>query len=376
MGIWLIKLTVLTAALYALYHGTLRENTFFGFNRHFLLLGMLLAVALPFVPLEFEQALPFQVQEVSENVFQIGAPITIHIDADLTGRFWIFFEYIYWAGVILLLLVRYGNVRQIIRYIKEGKRTSYPQFTLIENPLIPSSFSFLCYIVLPAGINEADKRIILVHEQTHVTQRHSIDLFLGELFCVVQWFNPFAWLYKNDMVENHEFLADCSASRTCGIQAYKETLIRFWLYGKQKNLVNPFAYSTQLMRLCMLKKPASSALRKGWVMGVIPILVVYGCLFVVPTSSKTTIPDSAQVTIMGNITNETHNKIVGASIIIPTRQLGTISDIDGSFELSVYTTDTFYICMKGYEKQQFCVSDHAIKKRKLQLDIQLQPLNK
>lgn len=71
--------------------------------------------------------------------------------------------------------------------------------------MVQSSFSFLRYIVLPQGIKEVDKNVILAHEETHIRQWHCVDLVLGDIFCIIQWFNPIAWLYKRDLVENHEF---------------------------------------------------------------------------------------------------------------------------------------------------------------------------
>ncbi|WP_270634567.1 carboxypeptidase-like regulatory domain-containing protein [Parabacteroides goldsteinii] len=376
MGMWLLKLVVLTIALYALYHWALRGSTFFHFNRRFLLLGILLAMVFPFVPLVYEPAVTEATQKVSENLFRIGNAVTIQVDTGLIGGAGKIFEYIYWTGVIVLLLTRYRSVRLIMHCIKEGKKTVFPQFTLIENSSISSSFSFLRYIILPAKINETDKDIIMVHEQTHVMQRHYIDLFLSELFCISQWFNPFVWLYKRDVVENHEFLADRSASRTWGIEIYKETLTGFWLYGTLKNLVNPFAYSTRLMRLSMLKKPASPAIRKCWTIGLVPILFLYIYLFAVPTSQAVTVSNVEQVGITGNITDKANNKIVGASIVIPSKATGTISDVDGSFRLSASHMDTLHIYMKGYEKQQFCLADYATNGSEIQIEIKLQPLNK
>ena len=376
MGMWLFKLVVLTTALYVLYHWTLRGNTFFQFNRRFLLLGILLSITLPFIPLEYEAAATDTVQKISEGTLQIGNVITIQVNTDVTTGFEKIFQYIYWAGVIILLVTRYRSIRLIMHYVNDGKRTAFPLFTLVENALIPSSFSFLNYIILPAGLSEADKNVILVHEQTHVGQRHYIDLFLSEFFCILQWFNPFAWLYKRDVVENQEFLADRAACQASGIDIYKETLTGFWLYGTLKNLVNPFAYSTRLMRLSMLKKPASSAIRKCWAIGLMPITVLYIFLFAVPKSQAVSISGSEQVTITGNIANETGGKMIGASIVIPSKAVGTISDSNGNFQLSANPTDTLYIHMAGYEKQKLVLSEQMTRKGIIEIDIKLQTLNK
>ena len=80
--------------------------------------------------------------------------------------------------------------------------------------------------MLPQGIKEVDKNVILAHEETHIRQWHCVDLVLGDIFCIIQWFNPIAWLYKRDLVENHEFLADSNAGNVAGMDVYKAWLIR------------------------------------------------------------------------------------------------------------------------------------------------------
>src|SRR5476651_1186342 len=51
---------------------------------------------------------------------------------------------------------------------------------------------------------------ILMHEKVHIQQGHSFDLITAELMLVLQWFNPFAWLYRRELESNLEFLTDQS----------------------------------------------------------------------------------------------------------------------------------------------------------------------
>jgi len=37
-----------------------------------------------------------------------------------------------------------------------------------------------------------------MHEKVHIQQGHSFDIILAELVLVFQWFNPFAWLYREN----------------------------------------------------------------------------------------------------------------------------------------------------------------------------------
>ena len=77
---------------------------------------------------------------------------------------------------------------------------------------------------------------------------------------------------------------------------------------------------------------------------------------------------------IGKITDETGQKIVAASVFVPRKSFGTISDIDGNYQLSVGKKDTVYVSIAGYEKQKICVSDYAVENGKLMIDVLLQSL--
>jgi hypothetical protein len=56
--------------------------------------------------------------------------------------------------------------------------------------------------------SETELSQILLHEQMHVRQCHSIDIILIEVVCLFSWWNPFVWLLKREMTMNLEYLAD------------------------------------------------------------------------------------------------------------------------------------------------------------------------
>ena len=372
MWILLLKICLLTTLFYSLYHWALPGNTFFRFNRVYLLAGMFIALALPFIPLYY--AVPTVSEtDLPETAFRIGNIISIEMKVNESVNFSQIGCLIYISGLIVLLLSRMWTVFRLFRCIRSGSKEVFCGIVSIETPMVQSSFSFLRYIVLPQGIKEVDKNVILAHEETHIRQWHCVDLVLGDIFCIIQWFNPIAWLYKRDLVENHEFLADSNAGNVAGMDVYKETLTRYWLYGTMKSLVNPFAYSTRLMRLSMLKKPSSHGIQKCWTVALVPLLLLYVWIFAVPVSSAE-VTDFQQVTLMGKITDETGQKIVAASVFVPRKSFGTISDIDGNYQLSVGKKDTVYVSIAGYEKQKICVSDYAVENGKLMIDVLLQSL--
>jgi TonB family protein len=67
------------------------------------------------------------------------------------------------------------------------------------------SFSFFRYAFFP---NENVAPDIMRHEMSHISHHHSWDILFAELMMILQWFNPFIYLYKKELQSLHEYQAD------------------------------------------------------------------------------------------------------------------------------------------------------------------------
>ncbi|MBQ3738239.1 MAG: M56 family metallopeptidase, partial [Bacteroidales bacterium] len=67
------------------------------------------------------------------------------------------------------------------------------------------SFSFFRYAFFP---NENVDPDIMRHEMSHIAHHHSWDILFAELMMILQWFNPFIYLYKKELQSLHEYQAD------------------------------------------------------------------------------------------------------------------------------------------------------------------------
>ena len=86
MWMLLLKICLLTTLFYSLYHWALRGNTFFRFNRVYLLAGMFIALALPFIPLYY--AVPTVSEtDLPETAFRIGNIISIEMKVNESVNF-------------------------------------------------------------------------------------------------------------------------------------------------------------------------------------------------------------------------------------------------------------------------------------------------
>lgn len=110
-------------------------------------------------------------------------------------------------------------------------------------------------------MNKDDKENIITHELIHLKQKHSIDLLIIEFLCIIQWFNPFVWMYKKAIKENHEFLADSKVINTgINLFSYQSLLIAQTVGLSGFVLTNSLNYSLTKKRLLMMTKKRSSKL--------------------------------------------------------------------------------------------------------------------
>jgi TonB family protein len=136
-----------------------------------------------------------------------------------------------------------------------------------------SPFSFFNLIFLNQNNLEAeDAEKIIAHEMVHVRQWHSIDLIILELFTIIQWFNPFIWMYRHAIKTLHEYLADEGVLHS-GVDAkvYGALLFEQSTGIQINDLANNFNKSLLKRRFTMMTKKRTSKLSRLKLLFVIPL---------------------------------------------------------------------------------------------------------
>lgn len=70
------------------------------------------------------------------------------------------------------------------------------------------AFTFGWWIFLPHHLESEEEALILAHEKAHVSCRHYLDRWLGELLRCAFWWNPFSHLLLSELYVVHEHQAD------------------------------------------------------------------------------------------------------------------------------------------------------------------------
>lgn len=145
-------------------------------------------------------------------------------------------------------------------------------------------FSFFKWIfVYPEAHSDEKLKQILIHEQVHVKQWHSIDVTLMEVLTILFWYNPFFWILKKEMVINLEYIADSGVLKT-GINRrdYQYHLLHLTYPRGNIQLVNNFNVSQLKQRIMMMnskKTPMKKLLKYVLVLPVAILLVAANSVY-------------------------------------------------------------------------------------------------
>lgn len=264
----------LKSALYIMlfagvYWFFLKNETFYRFNRFFLLAGLACALLLPLYTLTYE----IQLIAVQAAAAEDGGGVAA---AEYRGPYWTNTLLFVYAAGALFLLMRHGmGLYKIRKTALKYAPIRLNGCRIIETPRFGASFSvFNCIIIdNSAETSAVEKKLIMEHELAHVKQHHWADLLICQLFCAFQWFNPLAWIYLHLIKQNHEFLADEVVLKKGNSAAvYRATLINHSLGTPVFALASSFSRYGQLKRVKMMLKPASAATKKLVALLVLPAL--------------------------------------------------------------------------------------------------------
>ena len=209
MAIYLIKINVALMLLYGFYRLTVSRDTFFGLHRLTLWLIYAVALMVPALNLEY-WVRDTPTMESMANVYADTFYPVVIVKAQAPSITWIdMLLGIYWAGVAVLSLRLVWQLFSIIRLAAISRKQEVEGITVHLLRGEGSPFSFFRWVFMyPSTMEGKQLHEVMVHECTHVSGLHSLDTLFSELFSIACWFNPFAWLMKQEVRMNLEYLAD------------------------------------------------------------------------------------------------------------------------------------------------------------------------
>jgi hypothetical protein len=189
--------------------------------------------------------------------------------------------YIYGLGALIFSVRFFVNLIKLYFNILRNEKVMQQSFiyVLLKEYRIPHSFFKYIFLNKVKYNNDKIPKEVLLHEETHAKQLHSLDIILIELLQIVFWFHPLIYILKQHVKLNHEFLADQSVLNQ-GIEAktYQHILLQFSSNTQDFKLSSAINYSSFKKRFTVMKTQTSKT--RNWlsILLLIPIsaILYYG----------------------------------------------------------------------------------------------------
>jgi TonB family protein len=259
-----ISLTIFTL-VYLLF---LRRETFFVLNRIYLMAAVFFSNLLPFAHFQVAGAMPSvmlgevtvtatRYQNLLETVTVYGTRLTGVIEQIIQSIGLI--RLIYLSGTAVFIVLFLYRLFQVVTLILSNENEVKNGIRIVKIDRDTTPFSFFNFVFINRyDVNNQGMKEMLAHEMEHARQRHSFDVLILELLTIFQWFNPFIWLLKRSIRENHEFLADSGVLKPGVSSAAYRMLLLNSSFVQQPVIANNFNYSLVKIRIKMMTKIKSS----------------------------------------------------------------------------------------------------------------------
>ncbi|MEO6961735.1 MAG: M56 family metallopeptidase, partial [Puia sp.] len=273
---YIIKLSVSLAVLYIFYRIVLRRLTFYQWNRVYLLSYSLLSFILPFINIS-----PWMEKHGMEGSTVYGIPSigNYALKPAGSGISWTVAEWLLIlivSGVVILfgrMLMSYLSLKRIRKQAVLWHADQDVRLFNTEACINPFSFGRSTYVNKQLHSEEELQRIIL-HEMVHVKQKHTIDLVIGECLSIINWYNPFAWLIRNAIRQNLEFIADKNVlDKGYDKKEYQYLLLKV-IGLPQYSIASNFSLPNLKKRIIMMNKMKSATRNVTRFLFALPLLSV------------------------------------------------------------------------------------------------------
>ena len=393
MGIFLVyilKASVCLALFYLFYRLLLSKETFHRFNRLALLGLLVLSCAVPFMEVTVqessEMAQPFLALEEMMGMMEVE-PAGVLDETPMYFPWKELLLLLYVGGILFFFIRHLWSLGRMVRLLRTCRKEKVEEgITLYIHQEKVAPVSWMKMIVLSEDDLEENGKAILTHERAHIHNLHSWDLLLAEVCIFFQWFNPAAWLLKQELQNIHEYEADEWVIEN-GIDAktYQLLIIKKAVGARLYSIANSFNHSSLKKRITMMIKKKSNPWARMKYLYVLPLAAVAVAAFARPeVSNKLDEISSVKVNDLTSIVKaeevksveissdekmkvsgtvlaaDTKVPVMGASVIIRGTTNGTLTDLDGKFVLTgLKKDDVIQVSFVGFQTRSVIVKDES-----------------
>ena len=292
--IYILKSSVCLVLFYLFFRLLLSKETFHRFNRMALLGVLFFSLLIPCIEVTTRHQV--EVQQAVLSIEQLllmaeleATPANVGAVQETPTISWVqIVLLVYLAGILFLVCRNIYSLICLFRLVHSGKHEKLEKgVTLVVHNQEIAPFSWMKYIVISRKDLEENGREILIHEMAHIHHRHSVDLLVADICIFFQWFNPGAWLLKQELQNIHEYEADETVINE-GVNAkeYQLLLIKKAVGTRLYSMANSFNHSKLKKRITMMLKEKSNPWARLKYLYVLPLAAIAVTAFARPEISE------------------------------------------------------------------------------------------
>ena len=292
--IYILKSSVCLVLFYLFFRLLLSKETFHRFNRMALLGVLFFSLLIPCIEVTTRHQV--EVQQAVLSIEQLllmaeleATPANVGAVQETPAISWVqIVLLVYLAGILFLVCRNIYSLICLFRLVHSGKHEKLEKgVTLVVHNQEIAPFSWMKYIVISRKDLEENGREILIHEMAHIHHRHLVDLLVADICIFFQWFNPGAWLLKQELQNVHEYEADETVINE-GVNAkeYQLLLIKKAVGTRLYSMANSFNHSKLKKRITMMLKEKSNPWARLKYLYVLPLAAIAVTAFARPEISE------------------------------------------------------------------------------------------
>lgn len=276
-------------SLYLVYKWVMSRRNQHAYNRATLLSIYAMAFLLPTLPAMHHAVSQFLFSNHSKGTTETSdMPIIVLVDDNMLSTVSlipIIIVALYIIGVFVMSIATIASYIRLAHIVANGTHTKLSKnntLVLTKQPSI-APFSWMHYVVINQDDYNECGSMILTHEVEHLHQRHWIDMLISQIVIILQWFNPVAWLMRDELRTVHEYQADAAVLQSgANVRQYQLLLIKKAVGKSFPALANSLNHSNLKKRITMMLKSKSRKSSRWLALALMPAAVAAVAVFNIP----------------------------------------------------------------------------------------------
>jgi hypothetical protein len=279
MLFYFLQVIIIQLIFLLFYDWFLQRETFFQWNRFYLIASGIVSFVLPIVHLGWWSSHDQWHETLAPVIIgshQLQNSITVQVETGYQRELLL----LYITGLLIFISIFVYKFFRIYRLISAHPVIDKGGYKIVLLGNQKEAFSFIHYIFIDKDLYRQNDLSVLNHELVHVRQKHWVDLLIFECFKMIFWFNPLLWWYQKRLLVLHEFIADRQVLKQNNLHDYFNRILQETFQVRNVSFINQF-YQPELLkkRIMMQKRKPSKHWTKIKFLGFAVILT--GLVFVV-----------------------------------------------------------------------------------------------